>query len=79
LKFHGIDAIGKILVQRVSTLPTWTSADEGRVLYDLTSKGLYYGSDSQWESSLVLTDTDDNKLYRLYVYKGNLQIQEIVI
>lgn len=49
MEFHEIDTKGKIWIQRVSSLPTWTADDVGRVVYDIGEDAFYFGSSSAWE------------------------------
>lgn len=49
MDFHGIKMQGPIWVQVVSSLPTWTSDDEGRLIYNTSDGKLYIGTDSQWQ------------------------------
>lgn len=51
MRFHGIDVKGKFHVQRVESKPTWTSDDEGRIIYVEDERILYYGSDEMWLKS----------------------------
>jgi len=48
LKAHGIDMRGEFKVERVSTIPVWTSADEGREIYVVDEDKRYYGGSSDW-------------------------------
>jgi len=48
MKSHGLDMKGKFIVERVSTLPSWTSADEGREIYVEDENKKYYGNDTEW-------------------------------
>src|SRR6056297_2104598 len=48
MKFHGITMTGKFVVQKVTSLPTWTVADEGRIIYDTTENKLFVGSNESW-------------------------------
>ena len=48
IKFYGIDAQGKIHIQRLSTLPAWAGTDEGRLLYAEDVDKFYYGDDAEW-------------------------------
>ena len=51
MKFHGIDARGKIRIQRVPILPSFDATeDEGRLIYVLSDKTMYYGTNVGWES-----------------------------
>ncbi len=60
---HGITMSGKFINQKTSTLPTWVSTDEGRLIYVEDEDKLYYGSDSMWKE----TKTSESDLK-----KGNL-------
>jgi len=48
MRIFGIDTKGTLLVERVASLPTWTSEDEGRVVYNEADYQLYYGDNSHW-------------------------------
>ena len=48
MKFHGITMTGKFVVQKVASLPTWTVADEGRMIYNTTENKLFVGSNESW-------------------------------
>ena len=72
MKFHGINAVGKVHVQRLSALPTFQAGepptgDKGRILFvesvsaadgstDQTG-GLFIGGETAWASGIVLTET----------------------
>jgi hypothetical protein len=49
-RFYKIDTQGKMWLQRVSGVPAWTAADEGRILYDTldTTSPVYIGGSSDW-------------------------------
>lgn len=49
MEFHEIDTKGKLWIQRVAALPTWTANDVGRVVYDISADAFYFGSSSAWE------------------------------
>jgi len=49
MKFYGIDAQGKFIIEKVSTLPTWTASDESRIVYLETTKALYGGTSTGWK------------------------------
>jgi len=94
MKFHGVNVVGKLHVQRVPTLPSFDSSltsdgkpkDEGRMLYVEDEQMLYYGTSTGWSGSPVLIDQslyknsspNYGKKYRLIVLEGTLQLQEIV-
>jgi hypothetical protein len=48
MESHGLTLNGPLLVQKLSTLPSWTSDDEGRLIYVEDVDTLYYGNDSEW-------------------------------
>jgi hypothetical protein len=48
MKFHGVDMQGEIMNQRVSSLPAWTAADEGRLLFVTSEQAFYYGTATEW-------------------------------
>lgn len=47
MRFHEIEMVGKFWVQEVTSLPTWTAADEKRVLY--YNDTCYVGGSTGWE------------------------------
>ncbi len=47
MKFHGIKMIGKFYHQMITSLPTWTSNDEGREIYVNGTR--WYGTSSKWQ------------------------------
>ena len=72
MKFHGINAVGKVHVQRVSALPTFQpgeppTGDKGRILFvesvsaadgsDDQTGGMFIGGVEAWCSGIVLTET----------------------
>ena len=86
MKFHGVNVVGKLHVQRVSTLPAWMADDEGRFLYAEDVQGLFYGTSAMWSGSPIIIDGSTDTLsehygliYRLIVWEGNMQLQEIEI
>jgi microcystin-dependent protein len=48
MDYHGITSIGKIYLQRVSTLPTWSLTDIARILYTNDNANFYLGGDTEW-------------------------------
>lgn len=48
MKTDSLDVSGTLYVQRVSSLPSWTAEDEGRVVYALNSRKFYVGSNTTW-------------------------------
>ena len=72
MKFHGVNAVGKIHVQRVDALPTFVigdppTGDRGRILFvesvsaadgtDEQTGGMFIGGEEAWCSGIVLTET----------------------
>jgi len=51
MEFHEIDTVGTIWIQRLSTLPSWSSSDEGRLVYTEDNDTFYYGTSTGWTSS----------------------------
>lgn len=39
---------GPFICEKVDTLPSWTSLDEGRFIYTLDTHKTYYGTNSAW-------------------------------
>jgi len=85
MKFHGIQMTGKFIIQKVTSLPTWTTADEGRIIYDTTERKMYVGSDQSWAEAgggggygLPITNFVDNgqleagKMYMIDTSSGSL-------
>jgi hypothetical protein len=49
MKLFGLNILGKIKVQRVLTLPSFGGeADKGKIIYDQTTKLMYYGASGGW-------------------------------
>lgn len=48
MKSYGIDMRGKFKLYKVSTLPTWSSADEGREIFVEDEQKRYYGTSTGW-------------------------------
>ena len=46
MKYYGIDSVGKIIIERIPTLPAWTSDDEGRLIYVEDVDLMYYGTEN---------------------------------
>lgn len=51
MKSYGIDMVGRFVLERVSSRPTFNaSRDKGRLIYDESNGQCYYGSNSEWIS-----------------------------
>lgn len=48
MEAHGLNLKGKLFIEEVEILPTWTSADERRILYCSADSSYYAGTDSKW-------------------------------
>jgi len=46
---YGITMKGAFVLEKVASLPAWTSEDEGRLVYSIADKELYMGTNTQWE------------------------------
>jgi len=62
MKAHGFDTRGEFKGERVPTLPSWQSSDEGREIYVEDEDKKYYGNNSEWidysiAESATVTDT----------------------
>jgi len=60
MRFHKIEAVGSIHIQRVENLPTWQPSDIGRIVYVEKERLLYYATDEQWIKS---SGTGFNPIY----------------
>jgi hypothetical protein len=45
---YGVTNKGYVIVQKVATLPTWTSADEGKMIYVEEDSKFYSGNNTGW-------------------------------
>ena len=50
MDYYGIKSRGPFWIQIVSTLPTWLSEYEGRLVYATSDNKLYVGTSSGWEA-----------------------------
>ena len=50
MQFHEIDMDGVFWLERLASLPDWTSADEGRVVYSIEDQNIFYGNSTSWVS-----------------------------
>ena len=48
MRVHEIDMKGNLWLQKVSSVPAWSSADESRFVYDKTTKTFWFGTDTKW-------------------------------
>jgi|SaaInlV_200m_DNA_2_1039689.scaffolds.fasta_scaffold234015_1 hypothetical protein len=48
MKSDGLEMQGEFIVEKVSTLPAWAEADEGRAIYIEDVDKFYIGNNSEW-------------------------------
>jgi len=46
---YGLAMKGAFVLEKVASLPVWSSSDEGRLVYNQADKELYMGTNTQWE------------------------------
>ncbi len=51
MRTYGFTGKGKVTIQKVVTMPTWTAEDEGRLVWDDTANILYVGGNTGWVSA----------------------------
>lgn len=49
MKFHNITMVGKFLLQKLTSLPVFSAADEGRIVYNSTNKKSYLATDTRFK------------------------------
>jgi hypothetical protein len=59
MEFDVIDCRGDFRVDRVGSLPTWSSSYEGRMVYTLDTDRLHIGINSAWTTIAKTTDNED--------------------
>lgn len=89
MKFHEIECIGRFLLQRVPTLPTWTIDDVGRMIHVETEDNVYYGGTADYgawinvsehfiDSGAALDPSDlsnfANRQYVMKIVNGNIRL-----
>jgi len=50
MQFHEIDMDGIFWLERLASLPSWTSTDEGRIVYSIEDQNIFYGNAIEWVS-----------------------------
>lgn len=55
--YGGLEMKSKFIIERVDNLPTWTSDDEGRIIYNNSDEKLWIGGSSEWVGLLPSIDT----------------------
>ena len=58
MEAQGLNLKGKFYIESVASLPVWSSADERRIVYNLSDHKLYYGSNTAWVDFAQVTITD---------------------
>jgi hypothetical protein len=89
MKSHGIDFIGKVLIQRVPALLPWTSEDPGRVVLNEADEIVYIGGSVSWgnwikvgrllDDSGIATDPDTGASYFSRKYILNVENGNIIL
>jgi hypothetical protein len=41
--------VGKLILQKLTSLPVFSASDEGRILYNSTNKRPYVATDERWK------------------------------
>lgn len=72
----GIEMIGDFKCERLNTLPTWTAADESRLVYSNTTHRVYLGTNVSWKdisgSGDVMLDADTvDGIHATFIPKAN--------
>jgi len=62
MDFHEINMIGKMYIEEVATLPTWTGNDVRRLIYNAADGYVYCGSTTEWIQWTDSGDVDDHML-----------------
>ena len=76
MEFYGIECKGPLHLEKVSTLPTHTAADEGRVIYVEDENKTYVGNDTEWKlaggvDNVNPSTTDATANEGIVTYYGN--------
>jgi hypothetical protein len=89
MEFHEIEMVGKFWMQRLPTLISWTSADEGRLIYIEDTNSVYYGGDSNYGGWVDISshfidsgtafdpvngESFVNKTYIMKIVNGNIRL-----
>jgi hypothetical protein len=48
MDFYDINCLGKIRIERLSSLPAWNTDDEGRIVYLSSTEELFFGDGNAW-------------------------------
>ncbi len=75
MDFYDINCLGKVKIERVSALPTWTSNDEGRILLLTTTQELYIGTtgwDKIGNTNDIYTKTESDNRYLIKATGGTI-------
>lgn len=54
MDFYNIIMKGQFFVEILESLPTWTSSDKGRLVYDSTTNSVYFGTNTRWSAGGIL-------------------------
>ena len=48
MESYGLEMLGPLVIEKLSTLPGWTADDEGREIYVEDTAKRYYGDSTSW-------------------------------
>ncbi len=48
MKLYGVEGEGNFVPEIVASVPSYTAADEGRLIYVTADKKYYYATDAAW-------------------------------
>lgn len=68
MDYHGITSIGKIYIQRVSTLPIWSITDIARVIYTNDNANFYLAGDTEWRE--IIDGTSDQTIIGIKTFSS---------
>jgi len=72
MKFHGVEMKGDFIVEKLPTTPTWSSDDEGRLIYVNDENILKQGTDSAWVDVGSGSSSSGNTYYTLPESNGDI-------
>ena len=73
MRFFGIECKGKLILQKVSALPTFDATrDEGRLVYNETDGNTYIGDSTRWKMTGGVDDSIDITTATASEYEGQV-------
>jgi len=67
MKTHGLNFVGPIKIEVISTLPEWTIDDLGRFVYVSGEDKFYNGKSTGWEESGGGGGVDESSLKKYFL------------